>query len=127
MDIIYRAFDGKFFDDETECIAYEKQEKFDEVLTGAKFLDADGMSIDSNDVDEILDQAFYMSFETDKIAQTVAALAEAEGFHYWPQNKGLYAWDTERETFCSLDRKISIAAGEWKRLTRLKRILEGKE
>lgn len=127
MDIIYRAFDGKFFDDEDDCISYEKKKKLNKITGGAKFLDEYGFSLDSEDIEEIFYKTYYMFFETDEIASAVSEMAKDEGYCNWPNKKGSYCWDKNDQFFYPLNKKIAIAAGEWKKLNRFKRILEGEE
>lgn len=127
MDIIYRAFDGKFFDDEDDCISYEKEKRMNRIAEGVKFLDEYGFPLDSKDIEEIFYKTYYMFFETDEIASAVSEMAKEEGYHNWPNKKGSYCWDNKDQFFYPLNKKIAIATEELEKLNRCKRILEGEE
>lgn len=50
MTIIYKAFDGKEFDDENDCFEYEHCKKYLELLANARFYNCHGQGLSLRDV-----------------------------------------------------------------------------
>ena len=59
MEIIYRANDGREFDDEEACELYEKMKAMPQELMGFKLYDADGNEVPLFDEEYRVDDDFY--------------------------------------------------------------------
>lgn len=59
MEIIYRAFDGKEFDEEEKCELYEKMSTMPRELMNFKLYDLDGYEVPLFDEDYCVNDDFY--------------------------------------------------------------------
>lgn len=78
MKIIYRADDGREFDDEYECEAYEDQQKIKDMNLQSRFFDENGYLIPLEDIVYCLERAWYMEIATMEEARFFAEYAERE-------------------------------------------------
>ena len=78
MQIIYRADDGREFDDEYECEAYENQQKIKDMNLQSRFFDENGRLIPMEDIVYCVERAWYMEIATMEEARFLAEYAERE-------------------------------------------------
>lgn len=93
MEIVYKASDGKLFDDEDECIDYERN-----ILTPHTFKvwDVNGNPLPNNN--DSYGKAFYLNIESEDEFEDVI---EEFSYYGWSavglNGKGLYHYD---ENYC---------------------------
>lgn len=78
MEIIYRADDGREFDNEYECEAYESQQKLKGMNFQSRFFDENGHLIPMDDIIYCVERAWYMEIATMEEARFLAEYAERE-------------------------------------------------
>jgi hypothetical protein len=78
MEIIYRADDGREFDNEYECEAYENQQKLKSMNLQSRFFDEGGHLIPMEDLVYCVERAWYMEIATMEEARFLAEYAERE-------------------------------------------------
>lgn len=98
MTTIYKAFDGKEFDNEEDCQNYETQEKYGNPLDPCAFYNANGKRIPTRDViDDCADTVFIAHLPTAETVQVFNdLLAIGEGYNYAPDDitqPGLYFYE----------------------------------
>lgn len=78
MEIVYRAFDGKEFQHEDDCLNYERQQEVKALNLQSRFFDFDGKVMDTNDLYHCIELSWYMEIATIEEAQIIAEYAEKE-------------------------------------------------
>lgn len=78
MEIIYRADDGREFDNEEECEAYENQQKIRNMNLQSRFFDENGRLLPIEDIIYCVEHAWYMEIATMEEARFLAEYAERE-------------------------------------------------
>ena len=78
MEIIYRADDGREFDNEYECEAYENQQKLKGMNLQSRFFDSNGNLMDITDLHDCIESGWYMEIANMEEAQFIAEYAEQE-------------------------------------------------
>ena len=78
MQIIYRADDGREFDDEYECEAYENQQKIKDMNLQSRFFDENGRLLPMDNIVYCVERAWYMEIATMEEARFLAEYAERE-------------------------------------------------
>ena len=78
MQIIYRADDGREFDDEYECEAYENQQKIKDMNLQSRFFDENGRLLPMDNIVYCAERAWYMEIATMEEARFLAEYAERE-------------------------------------------------
>ena len=125
MKVVYIADDGKEFETEKECKAYEdnqfsiKKLIWDEVLIG---YDGDGIILEydlanPDYTDEVwLESAFFMRVTRSLTTQEINDIYITYGFHLPFTAKGLYRYDWESGKWISYQEDYVNFKGRWKRL-----------
>lgn len=91
MEIIYKAFDGKIFDDEDDCLCYEKILKLQLFSKDIICLDEKGKLIPIEDnLDDVLEQATFLKIQTDEAASFILS---DYGYIIGDSKKGLFYYD----------------------------------
>ena len=78
MEIIYRAFDGKEFQTEGECLTYEHQQEIKALNLQSRFFNFDGEVMDINDLYHCIENGWYMDIVSIEEARIIAEYAERE-------------------------------------------------
>lgn len=78
MKIIYRADDGREFDNEYECEAYENKQKLKGMNFQSRFFDENGYLMDITDLARCVEYSWYMEIATMEEARFFAEYAERE-------------------------------------------------
>lgn len=76
MEIIYRADDGREFDNEYECEAYENQQKIAALNLKSRFFNCEGQLLDITNLDDCIENGWYMEIATMEEARFLAEYAE---------------------------------------------------
>lgn len=76
MEIIYRADDGREFDNEYECEAYENKQKIAALNLKSRFFDCEGQILDITNLDDCIEDSWYMEIATMEEAYFLAKYAE---------------------------------------------------
>lgn len=80
MDIIYRAFDGKEFNDEEECEVYERHAQMPKELMGFKLFDDTGTETTLFDEEyRVNDEIFFIITHSAEEAKTLHEVLHDEG------------------------------------------------
>lgn len=97
MTTIYKAFDGKEFNDEKDCRDYEMQKKYTNPLDTCAFYSADGKRMSTRDaIDDYADTVFIAYLPTAETVQVFNDLLTSEGYTYAPNDitkPGLYFYE----------------------------------
>lgn len=103
MEIIYKAFDGKVFNDEEKCLNYETENliKNNHLI----FLDEDGNRLNINDVFEALINAEFISITTKNAFEIIKRVGEKYGLTFPPMH-GFWKWDENHDGWVSIDDKM---------------------
>ena len=106
MEIIYRAFDGKEFDDEEECLNYELKVKTENFTKSnhLAFFDEEGNRINIS-IFKALNEAEFMSISTENAFEIVERVGNKFCLEY-PSDCGLWQWDDDHDKWVTVDYKI---------------------
>ena len=105
MEKLFKAFDGKIFNDEEECLLYEMKSKIDEFKGKVVGLNANfkNIEIDANNLNIFFETADYIFVADEGTAEFLDELFfEDYGYHF---GKGLNIYDKER--YCFVNSSIS--------------------
>jgi len=121
MEIIYRAFDGKEFKNEDECLSYEHQQEIKALNLQSRFFNFDGEVMDINDLYHCIENGWYMDIVSIEEARIIAEYAEREmslvlfkdkptiGRFYY--NDGAEEWHNIEELYSVYADKLKIFEG----------------
>lgn len=111
MDIIYRAFDGKEFDDEEECEAYERRAQMPKELMGFKLFDDTGAETKLFDEEyRVNEEIFFIITHSAEEAEALHEVLHDEGISS-PWDKG-WGTRTARE-FCAGEFFYDSSEDDW--------------
>lgn len=117
MEIIYRAFDGKEFQREDDCLEYERQQEIKALNLQSRFFNFDGEVMDINDLYHCIENGWYMEIATIEEARIIAEYAEREiGITLFETTPtiGRYYWDDANEEWRSIEELYSAYADKLK-------------
>lgn len=107
METVFRAFDGKIFEDEDNCALYEKREKEKKIHN--QYL---GINYDENKIDfseksffEFFNEIQFLIIKTEAAAELLSTIAEEEGYIV-PNQIGAFVWDEEENNFINVENKV---------------------
>ena len=110
--IIYIADDGAEFEDEDECLDYERAMKFDSIEKDITFWDEHFRKL-SIDNPELADDAFYVKVDTEKAYDWFNNYLYEEGFTTLadcitprPKLTGLYFYDSKNDVWKQLEGEL---------------------
>lgn len=106
MEIIYKAFDGKEFDDEEECLDYELKIKTENFTKNnhLAFFDKEGNRLDIS-IFKALNEAEFISISTEDAFEIVERIGDKSCLGY-PSDCGLWQWDDDHDKWIRVDYKI---------------------
>ena len=78
MEIIYRADDGEEFSTEEACRNYEEQTRIRRMNLQSRFFDCEGQILDITNLDDCIENGWYMEIATMEEARFLAEYAERE-------------------------------------------------
>jgi hypothetical protein len=106
MEIIYRAFDGKEFDDEEECLDYELKVKTENFTKSnhLAFFDKNGDRLNTS-IFKALVEAEFISIVTKNAFEIVEKVGKDYGLAF-PPKCGFWTWDSSKEDWVDIDDKI---------------------
>lgn len=91
MEIIYKAFDGNIFDDEDDCLFYERTLNLKSFSKDIICLDKEGNLIPiEDDFDNVCERSFFMKIQTDEAASFIR---DTYGYIIGDSKKGLFYYD----------------------------------
>lgn len=99
MEIIYKAFDGKIFDNEYKCQNYETEKALEEYRKSVKLLDSYGKPIPLTQ--DGLVECFFINIKNEKFLKWIP-----EQRFSLPQNIGIYYYNDKDDRWENLDNKI---------------------
>jgi len=121
---VYVANDGKEFDDEDECVEYEAQTEFSDILQSITFYSEQGEVISfDNDINSFqiaLDDANFIlipSYLRDKRIEYFnnKVMGELYGKEF-PTATGLYRWNWDNEEWISFTTETQQFAEKWNKM-----------
>ena len=111
--ILYIADDGAEFEDEDECLSYEKTLKFDFIKDDITFWDEHFKKLSINEED-LADKAFYVKIDSEKAYNWFNNLLWEEGYATLekcvsnrPKVTGLYFYDSYRDVWKQLEGELN--------------------
>ena len=128
MEVLFRAFDGKIFEDEDKCRDYELNLKFfNEVKKEIIFLNCNDNLI-SKPISEInLNDVCTVAIGNEKAADFLEELFNEAGF-YSPENGftpySVFWWDDTKDKWINVEEEVEILKGEVKYLEGKAKLLE---
>lgn len=121
MEIIYRANDGTDFRSETECEAYENKKKIAAMNLKSRFFSKNGSQMDITDLDNCIENGWYMEIANIEEARFLAEYAVSEvgislfseplcvGRFYWDDNTD--EWHNIKELYAIYEEKLKVFEG----------------
>lgn len=113
METVFRAFDGKIFEDEDDCVLYERKEK-EKKIHNQYF----GMDYAENKVDfseksffDFFNEIQFLVIKTNAAAEFLSTVAKEEGYTI-PNKIGAFVWDEEESNFVDVEGKIKKMKNE---------------
>lgn len=113
METVFRAFDGKIFEDEDDCVLYERKEK-EKKIHNQYF----GMDYAENKVDfseknfsDFFNEIQFLVIKTNAAAEFLSTVAKEEGYTI-PNQIGAFVWDEEENDFVDVESKIKKLKNE---------------
>lgn len=107
METVFRAFDGKIFEDEDDCVLYERKEK-EKKIHNQYF----GMNYAENKIDfseksfcDFFNEIQFLIIKTKAAAELLSTAAEEEGYII-PNQIGAFVWDEEENNFINVENKV---------------------
>jgi hypothetical protein len=100
MKTIYVADDGRQFDCEDECEAYENKKKIAAMNLQSRFFDNDGKLMDITDLYKCVEEGWYMEITSTEEAEFLAEYAKREAsIILFPRRPcaGRFYWDTDSD------------------------------
>lgn len=111
--IIFIADDGAEFEDEDECLNYEKTLGFDHIKDEIAFLDEHFKKL-TIDEEDLSDKAFYVKIDSEKAYNWFNNLLWTEGYEtldkcvsHRPKLTGLYFYDSYRDVWKQLEGELN--------------------
>lgn len=117
MEIIYRAFDGKEFKNEDECLSYEHQQEIKALNLQSRFFNFDGEVMDINDLYHCIENGWYMDIVSIEEARIIAEYAEREMSLVLFKDKptiGRFYYDDSAEEWHNIEELYSVYADKLK-------------
>lgn len=113
METVFRAFDGKIFEDEDDCVLYERKEK-EKKIHNQYF----GMDYAENKVDfseknfsDFFNEIQFLVIKTNAAVEFLSTVAKEEGYTI-PNQIGAFVWDEEENDFVDVESKIKKLKNE---------------
>lgn len=113
METVFRAFDGKIFEDEDDCVLYERKEK-EKKIHNQYF----GMNYAENKIDfseksfcDFFNEIQFLIIKTKSAAEFLSTLAKEEGYVI-PNQIGVFVWDGDEDNFVDVEGKIKKLKNE---------------
>ena len=121
MKIIYRANDGTDFYSESDCEAYENKKKIAAMNLKSRFFDIYGKLMDITDLDNCIENSWYMEIDNMAEAKFLSEYAKREsgitlfsedpclGRFYWDNNND--EWRNIKELYAAYKEKLRVFEG----------------
>ena len=121
MKIIYRANDGTDFYSESDCEAYENKKKIAAMNLKSRFFSKNGSQMDITDLDNCIENGWYMEIANIEEARFLAEYAVSEvgislfseplcvGRFYWDDNTD--EWHNIKELYNAYEEKLRVFEG----------------
>lgn len=124
MDVIYRAFDGKEFEEEDDCLYYEKEitaEKYKNDIIG---LDDNLEEINLFDgMNNFFQRSYFILIKTNEAADFIEENSSNCDFRIPHVRKGEYYYDKADYEWRTIDEKVSELYRDIEEITEIKRKL----
>lgn len=107
MKTVYIASDGKVFDFEDECIAYENEQEIKNKELKSKFWDVNGKPLFITDLSNCIENGYYLECYSDEEADFICDYAENKlGIFPFalPPHKGRYYFDEDETEWVELEK-----------------------
>lgn len=107
METVFRAFDGKIFEDEDNCALYEMKEKEKKIHNQYFGMDHAENKIDFSEKSfyDFFNQIQFLIIKTKAAAEVLSTVAEEEGYTI-PNQIGAFVWDEEENDFINVENKV---------------------
>lgn len=124
MDIIYRAFDGKEFEEEDDCLCYEKE------ITAEKYKN-DIIGLDDNleetnlfgGMNDFFQRSYFILIKTNEAADFIKENSSNCDFRIPHVRKGEYYYDETDSEWRTIDEKVSELYRDIEEIVEIKRKL----
>lgn len=121
MDVIYRAFDGKIFYTDWDCLNYEKEMGLTSEKMGI-YLDDKMRSLCMFE-DGFFEVVTHMYIPTD---EALSVLREIGEDYYIPKEKGFWSYDWETSEWFNVEKRIQSLKEDIQKNQKVIEILKGK-
>lgn len=124
MDVIYRAFDGREFEEEDDCIYYERE------ITAIKYKkDIIGLSDDLEEINlfdgtnNFFQKSYFIFIKTNEAADFIEENCSDYDFCDLTIKKGTYYYDKTCDEWRTMDEKLNELYRDIEEMTEIKRKL----
>lgn len=113
METVFRAFDGKIFEDEDDCVLYERKEKEKKIHNQYFGMDYAENKIDFSEKSffDFFNEIQFLIIKTKAAAEFLSILAKDEGYTI-PNQIGVFVWDEDEDNFVDVEGKIKKLKNE---------------
>lgn len=113
METVFRAFDGKIFEDEDDCTLYERKEKEKKIRNQYFGMDYAENKIDFSEKSffDFFNEIQFLIIKTKVAAEFLSILAKDEGYTI-PNQIGVFVWDEDEDNFVDVEGKIKKLKNE---------------
>lgn len=107
METVFRAFDGKIFEDEDDCFLYERKEKEKKIRNQYFGMDYAENKINFSEKSffDFFNEIQFLIIKTKAAAELLSTVAEEEGYTI-PNQIGAFVWDEEENNFINVENKV---------------------
>lgn len=124
MDIIYRAFDGKEFEEENDCLHYERE------ITANKYKnDIIGLNEGLEEINlfngmtDFFQESYFVLIKTNEAADFIEENSSNRDFYIPSIRKGEYYYDKMDDEWKTIDEKLNELYRDIEEITEIKRKL----
>ena len=113
METVFRAFDGKIFEDEDDCALYERKEKEKKIHNQYLGINYDESKTDLSEKSfhDFFNEIQFLIIKTKSAAEFLSTLAKEEGYVI-PNQIGVFVWDWDEDNFVDVESKIKKLKNE---------------
>ena len=107
METVFRAFDGKIFEDEYDCAHYEREEKEKKIRNQYFGINYDESKTDLSEKSffDFFNEIQFLIIKTEAAAELLSTVAEEEGYTI-PNQIGVFVWDEEENNFINVEYEV---------------------
>lgn len=124
MDIIYRAFDGKEFEGENDCLYYEREitaNKYKNDIIGLNdFLEETNLF---DGIGDFFRRSYFVLIKTNEAADFIEKISSERDFYIPSIGKGEYYYDKTDDEWRTIDEKVNELYRDIEEMMEIKRKL----